>query len=216
MSADLSAFQGRLLAARPDLAAEHLRGRVSAARYAPGIPLRVTAPLLDLFATAAPGAELATLPEEVLDLPRLPRRLAVIGAGNTGAQLVTIFNAFGSDVTLLEVAPRILVQTDAAVSAAVAQAFTEQGVRVLTSVEQIVSLQRSDDGAGIVLIWRVDDDEESDVFDEVIMCAGWPASVENLGLEVAGVQVERGRRHDSELPVRRPETGAFSSHGHSR
>ena len=140
-----------------------------------------------------PGAELATLPEQVLDLPRLPRRLAVIGAGNTGAQLVTIFNAFGSDVTLLEVAPRILAQTDAAVSAAVAQAFTEQGVRVLTSVEQVVSLRRADDGAGIVLTWRVDGREQSDLFDEVIMSAGWPASVENLGLEVAGVQVERGR-----------------------
>ena len=59
-----------------------------------------------------PGAELATMPEEVLDLPDLPRRVAVVGAGNTGAQLVTIFNAFGSDVTLLEVAPRILAQTD--------------------------------------------------------------------------------------------------------
>ena len=117
----------------------------------------------------------------------------MIGAGNTGAQLVTIFNAFGSDVTLLEVAPRILAQTDAAVSAAVAQAFTEQGVRVVTSVEQVVSLRRADDGAGIVLTWQVDGDERSDVFDEVIMSAGWPASVEGLGLEVAGVQVERGR-----------------------
>ena len=43
-----------------------------------------------------PGAELATVPEDVLSLPALPRRVAVIGAGNTGAQLVTVFSSFGS------------------------------------------------------------------------------------------------------------------------
>ena len=55
-----------------------------------------------------PGTELATVPDEVLELPRLPDRLAVIGAGNTGAQLATVFAAFGADVTLLDVAPRVL------------------------------------------------------------------------------------------------------------
>ncbi|WP_276527162.1 FAD-dependent oxidoreductase [Rathayibacter rathayi] len=56
-----------------------------------------------------PGAELATVPENVLGLTELPRRVAVIGGGNTGAQLVTVFNVFGSEVTLLDVAARILM-----------------------------------------------------------------------------------------------------------
>lgn len=140
-----------------------------------------------------PGADLATLPEHVLDLPRLPRRLAVVGAGNTGAQLVTIFRAFGCEVTLLEVAPRILAQTDADVSAAVAQAFTEQGVRVVTSVEQVVSLRQADGSADVVLTWRAGGREHSGTFDDVITATGWPASVEGLGLDAAGVRVERGR-----------------------
>jgi len=138
-----------------------------------------------------PGAELATLPEHVLDLPEVPRRLAVIGAGNTGAQLVTIFNAFGSRVTLLEVAPRILAQTDAAVSADVELAFTEQGVRVVTGVETVVSLARTD--VGIALTWRAGGQEQRATFDVVIMATGWPARVEGLGLDVAGVRAERGR-----------------------
>jgi pyruvate/2-oxoglutarate dehydrogenase complex dihydrolipoamide dehydrogenase (E3) component len=137
------------------------------------------------------GAELATLPEHVLDLPTLPRRVAVVGAGNTGAQLVTIFNAFGSEVTLLEAAPRILAQTDAAVSADVERAFTEQGVHVETSVETVVSLVRTDDG--IVLTWRGPDGERRATVDGVVMATGWPASVEGLGLEAAGVRAERGR-----------------------
>lgn len=137
-----------------------------------------------------PGAELATLPEHVLELPAIPRRLAIIGAGNTGAQLVTVFNAFGSAVTLLEVAPRILVQADAAVSADVTRAFVEQGVRVATSVEDVVSLSRSDEG--IVLTWRVDGQEQRTTHDAVVMSTGWPASVEGLGLDAAGLSVERG------------------------
>jgi cell wall-associated NlpC family hydrolase len=53
-------FAGRLVAARPDLAAAHLRGQVEAARFATGEPRRVAVPLLDLTATAAEGAERAT------------------------------------------------------------------------------------------------------------------------------------------------------------
>ena len=56
----LTAFAGRLLPARPDLAAAQLRGRVEAAAYARGLPRRVTASLLDLTATPDREAELAT------------------------------------------------------------------------------------------------------------------------------------------------------------
>ncbi len=138
-----------------------------------------------------PGAELAVVAEDVLDLPALPRRIAIIGAGNTGAQLVTIFNAFGSEVTLLEVAPRILAGADAAVSADVERAFREQGVRVLTGVEEVTSLEPADDG--IVLTWQGDGAQERATFDTVLMATGWPAAIEDLGLEAAGVRAERGR-----------------------
>ncbi|WP_299037819.1 NAD(P)/FAD-dependent oxidoreductase [uncultured Pseudokineococcus sp.] len=137
-----------------------------------------------------PGAELAVLPEEVLDLPAIPRRLAVVGAGNTGAQLVTVFAALGSEVTLLEVAPRILAQTDADVSAAVQEAFVAQGVRVRTGVAGIASLER--DGEGVRLTWTDGEadggQERSEVFDVVITSTGWPASLEGLGLDAAGIE----------------------------
>jgi glutathione reductase (NADPH) len=138
-----------------------------------------------------PGAELATMPEAVLDLPELPARVAVVGAGNTGAQLVTIFNAFGSDVTLLEVAPRILAQTDADVSEHVERAFREQGVHVETGIETVESLERADDG--IRLAWSRDGERRDVVVDAVVMAAGWPAAIEDLGLDAAGVRAEQGR-----------------------
>jgi glutathione reductase (NADPH) len=137
-----------------------------------------------------PGAELATVPEGILALPSLPERVAVIGAGNTGAQLVTVLNSFGSRVTLLDVAPRILVASDAAISEAVTEAFTHQGTDVRVGIETIVSLERESDGS-ITLNWREAGTSRSQAFDVVLMATGWPADVADLGLENAGVAVQR-------------------------
>ncbi|HTE62739.1 MAG TPA: NAD(P)/FAD-dependent oxidoreductase, partial [Solirubrobacteraceae bacterium] len=142
-----------------------------------------------------PGAELAVVPEHVLDLPELPARLAIIGAGNTGAQLVTVFSAFGSRVTLLDVAPRVLAAADEQISDAVGAAFAEQGVEVRTGIETVEGLTAADDGS-VVLGWREVGESRSTTVDAVIMATGWPADVEGLGLEAAGVQTVR-----SAIPV---------------
>jgi pyruvate/2-oxoglutarate dehydrogenase complex dihydrolipoamide dehydrogenase (E3) component len=142
-----------------------------------------------------PGAELAMVPEHVLDLSSLPRRVAIIGAGNTGAQLVTVFNAFGSEVTLLDVAPRVLAASDADVSAAVADAFREQGVVVHTGLDGVESLVAAEDGS-IVLNWSSGGGSASGDFDAVIMATGWPADVDDLGLANAGITTVR-----SAIPV---------------
>jgi pyruvate/2-oxoglutarate dehydrogenase complex dihydrolipoamide dehydrogenase (E3) component len=141
------------------------------------------------------GAELAVVPEHVLDLPSLPRRVAIIGAGNTGAQLVTVFNAFGSAVTLLDVAPRILATSDLDISIAVSTAFAEQGVSVHTGLEGVESLVAAHDGS-ITLTWRSLGNSVSGDFDAVIMATGWPADVDDLGLMNAGITTVR-----SAIPV---------------
>ncbi len=144
-----------------------------------------------------PGAELATVPEDVLSLTELPGRVAVIGAGNTGAQLVTVFRSFGAEVTLLDVAPRVLMASDASISRAIADALTRNGVDVRTGIDTVERLDRQDDGS-IRLTWRQDDAGRSVDVDVVVMATGWPADVEDLGLSNAGVEVER-----SAIPVDR-------------
>lgn len=139
-----------------------------------------------------PGAELATVPEDVLELPELPRRVAVIGSGNTGAQLVTVFNSFGSEVTLLDVAPRVLMASDASIAETVAGALREAGVAVHTGIETVERLETADGGA-ISLTWKDSGESTTADFDVVIMATGWPADVEDLGLERAGVEIDRSR-----------------------
>ena len=144
-----------------------------------------------------PGAELATVPEGVLDLPGLPNRVAVIGAGNTGAQLVTVFSAFGSRVTVLDVAPRILMASDAEIAVTVSDAFRANGVGIHTGIDTVTSLERAVDGA-ITLRWAEGGQPFAADFDAVIMSTGWPADVEDLGLAAAGIATER-----SAIPVDR-------------
>ena len=141
-----------------------------------------------------PGAELSIVPEHVLDLVELPARVAIIGAGNTGAQLTTVFNAFGAKVTLLDVAPRILMASDERISEHVSRAFGEQGVAVRTGIETVSSLTQTEDG--ILIEWREGGHSLSEIVDVVVMATGWPADVDDLGLENAGVEVVR-----SAIPV---------------
>lgn len=135
------------------------------------------------------GAEHAVLPHEVLMLDKLPGSVAIIGGGHTGAQMTTIFDALGSDVLLLDLAPRILLTEDEDVAAAVAASFTGKGVQVETAIGGIDSISK--DGGGLTLTWQRDGEPQSRPVDAVIMAAGWPANLGGLGLEAAGVQTAR-------------------------
>jgi pyruvate/2-oxoglutarate dehydrogenase complex dihydrolipoamide dehydrogenase (E3) component len=138
-----------------------------------------------------PGIEHTMLPEHFLDLAELPRSVAIVGSGNTGAQLVTVLRALGTEVALLEAQPRILPTADADVAALLHRSFTDQGVQVTTGIGGVHAVEllpegqrrlRYDHGGGRTL----------DV-DQVIMSVGWPPALEGLGLGTAGVPLERGR-----------------------
>ena len=138
-----------------------------------------------------PGAEHAALPHEVLDLPELPDAVAIIGGGHTGAQLATIFDALGSKVTLLDLAPRILTTEDDDVSTAVTDGFRSRGVRVDIGIRGVDGIEK-DDGGGLEIRWQGTAGAQSAQVDAVVMAAGWPANIERLGLEAAGVATARG------------------------
>ena len=144
------------------------------------------------------GADLATLPDAVVAWPRLPERVAVVGSGSTGAQLVTVFASLGVEVTLLDVAPRILPHADADVAATLAAAFHRQGVRVLTGIDGIDRIEarhlrgRDDD---LRVHHTLGGQAHHLDVDEVVLATGWPARTEGLGLDAAGVRHEPGRIH---------------------
>jgi glutathione reductase (NADPH) len=132
------------------------------------------------------GAEHAILPDEVLTLKELPRKLAIVGGGHTGAQLATIFNALGSEVLLLDVAPRLLLTEDHDVAAYVAHSFGTKGIRLETGISGIEGIARNQDGE-LGISWTKNGGRSAVDVDAVVMAAGWPANIPGLGLEAAGV-----------------------------
>jgi pyruvate/2-oxoglutarate dehydrogenase complex dihydrolipoamide dehydrogenase (E3) component len=144
-----------------------------------------------------PGAELGLSYRAVLDLPALPSRIVVIGGADTGCKLASIFGAFGAHITVIETAPRLLPRQDAELSERLRQAFTARGIEVRTSA-RTEKLERT--SGGIVVHVQTGDRTERVEGDAVFFAVGWPANLEELALDAAGIETERGYiRVDAEL-----------------
>ncbi len=126
--------------------------------------------------------------DNIWELDSLPQRLLVLGGGPIGCELAQSFARLGSDVTLVEMAPRLLSREDEEVSAAVAASFSQDGIRVLTGYKaahfEIV------DGANLA-ICTSETDEQRIEFDHVLVAVGRRANTEGLEIENAGIELDQ-------------------------
>src|SRR5262249_4507129 len=90
---------------------------------------------------SVPGAELTNTHSDAWALTCVPPSMIVIGGGATGAQVASVFNAFGTRVQLFQAGPRILPTEDEEVSAAMANAFRESGIEVREAFGAIASCE---------------------------------------------------------------------------
>lgn len=139
-----------------------------------------------------PGFERTATPADAFALRAAPTSLLVIGAGATGAQVASIFNAFGTRVTLLQAGPRILTTEDEDVSAAMAKAFREDGIVVHEDFGAIESFEATP--GGITMFFTKDGVRKSVEAELAVSAVGWVADTAGLNLAAAGVECdERGR-----------------------
>jgi pyruvate/2-oxoglutarate dehydrogenase complex dihydrolipoamide dehydrogenase (E3) component len=136
-----------------------------------------------------PGFEHTVTHSEAWELKEIPESMIVVGSGATGAQVASIFNAFGAKVHMFEIAPRILMTEDEDVSAAVRQAFEERGMEVTAGFEGIDSFEKTSDG--VRMTYRVDGRTETADASVAVMSVGWMANAEELNLQAAGVETDR-------------------------
>ena len=125
--------------------------------------------------------------ETVFNLIERPRRLALIGAGPIGAELAQALCRLGSEVTLLEMADRILVREDPDAAAIVQASMIRDGVNLVVNCG-VQRVERTD--AGKVIHFTCGG-ERSVVVDEILVGAGRAPNVEGLNLEAAGVTYDR-------------------------
>ncbi len=122
--------------------------------------------------------------DEVLALDRLPASAAVIGAGAVGCEFASMMSDLGTQVTLLEMLPRILPGCDAEVSDVVVRSFKRRGIDVRTHVT-VTGQERSGEQVAVKL-----GDGSSVTVDAVVMSIGRRPVSETLGLEMTAVELD--------------------------
>lgn len=135
-----------------------------------------------------PGEELALTHSDIWRLQRLPRSVAIVGGAATGCQLAAIFNAFGSAVAVLDVAPRILTAEDSLVAQTMTEAFGRRGINVATGIGGIERIERA--GKDLALVYRMGEGMQAVVAEAVVLSTGWLGNLDGLNLAAAGVQTD--------------------------
>ena len=128
--------------------------------------------------------------DEALILEKAPKSIVIVGAGAVGCEFADVFNAFGSQVTLIDVMPAILPLEDADASKEVERAFKKRGITVLTGAK-ISNVKAAKDSVSMSV--EAGGEKKDIKADVVLVATGRAPVVENVGLKEAGVQLtERG------------------------
>jgi dihydrolipoamide dehydrogenase len=114
--------------------------------------------------------------------------MLVVGAGATGVQVASIFNAFGSQIQLFEGGPRILATEDGDVAAAVRLAFRESGMVVRENFGVIESFEKTP--TGVRMNFSKDGKRESAEAKLAVVAVGWMADTAGLNLAAPGVELD--------------------------
>jgi dihydrolipoamide dehydrogenase len=114
--------------------------------------------------------------------------MLVIGGGATGAQVASIFGAFGTRVQLFHSGPRILPTEDEDVSLAVAERFRNSGIEVHEAFGKITSFEGT--ARGVRMSFVKDGAPRRAEAALAVVTVGWSANTDALGLEVAGVETD--------------------------
>lgn len=153
------------------------------------------------FVLLASGSRSARLPvpgnglpkvidsEQALDLPELPKSMVVIGGGVIGMEMACIFRGFGVEVEVIEMMPKILPPVDREVADLLTRVVEQKGMKVHVSA-QVQEIAEKD--GKLEVVYREQGETHSAFGEYVLIAVGRVPALEGLGLENAGVRVDRG------------------------
>jgi len=127
---------------------------------------------------------------EILNLTAVPQSLAIIGAGAVGVEFASIFRRFGTDVTVIEMLPRIVPVEDEDVSKELERNFRKQKIRVETGA-RAENIQKTGKGVQLSLTTKEGKQETLEV-EKLLVAVGRKPNTERIGLENTKVALDRG------------------------
>jgi dihydrolipoamide dehydrogenase len=145
-------------------------------------------------ARSVPGIEIdhrrIITSDDAIGLKEIPKSLLIMGSGAVGVEFASIYRRFGSEVTIVELLPRLVPLEDEAISAELEKSFRRQGIKSLTGTKVTRASAGSD---GVEIEAQTPDGKSQKLTAELLLAAtGRGPVTSGLGAEELGVQMERG------------------------
>jgi len=134
-----------------------------------------------------PGAELGITSDGFFELERQPRQVVIVGAGYIAVELAGLLKALGSAVTLLLRRQHLLDRFDPMLRDTLMAVMQDEGINILSCIH-LQQVSRGDNG----LVLHTRDGRHIDGIDALIWAIGREQCIDDLGLELAGVEHEDG------------------------
>jgi dihydrolipoamide dehydrogenase len=128
--------------------------------------------------------------DEAVHLAEVPKSIAIMGSGAVGVEFASIFNRFGSDVTILELLPRLVPVEDEAVSAELEKSFRKQGITSHTGAK-VTAANASADGVDVEA-QLADGTTKKMRVEYLLVATGRGPVTTGLNVEGVGLQLEKG------------------------
>jgi len=137
---------------------------------------------------AIDGERIMTYRQAIVD-STVPESIVIVGAGPIGMEFAEVYHAYGSQVTVVEMLPHLLPLEDEEVSEAMERAFRRKGVAFRTGA-RVEAVEPAGERLAVRIVGAAGAEELS--ADRVLVAIGVRPNSEEVGLEAAGVQTERG------------------------
>ena len=124
-----------------------------------------------------------------LELDHIPESLLVIGGGVIGLELGSVYRRYGTKVTVVEMMPRLLPLMDGELTGLLQAKLAGEGMEILTS-SQVQSVADTDKGAKVTV--KTPEGEKLFEVEKILLCVGRGPATAGLGLDKAGIAVEKG------------------------
>ena len=128
--------------------------------------------------------------DEAIHLPEVPKSLVIMGSGAVGVEFASIYRRFGSEVTIIELLPRLVPVEDEAVSAELEKSFKKQGIKSLTGTKVTKATATA---TGVDIEAQTPEGKTRKLSADILLVAtGRGPVTTGLGAEALGIQLEKG------------------------
>lgn len=134
------------------------------------------------------GEKVVTYQEAILQ-ERLPKSVIIIGGGAIGVEFATIWNAYGSEVTIVEMLPRLLPLEDEECSAELTKAYQKRGIKTLTG-HRVMGVETTDQGVRVRVSPGEGQEEKVLEAEQALLAIGFRPNTAGLELEEVGVKLD--------------------------